>query len=321
MIGSKLSSEKRVFTRKQKRMTFYILMFALPLLQFLIFYIYVNFNSIIIAFQKQVDGNVSFTSKNFKTASDYFFSSKGAEMMWNSLQLLLCQLFIVTPLGLLFSYYIAKGKRGASFYRIMLYLPQVLSLVVLAPLFKFIVNEVYPYIADKFFNNPNATGLLGIGASSKTIFYTALVFTLWFSFGANVLIYTGAMSGIDQSIVESAQLDGVTTMQEFWHIYLPITFPTITTFILTSLAGIFNNQMSLHIFYGPDSNIRVFGYYFYRMASINTQSVKTLKPDAVVGQYMTLGQLAALGLIATLILVPLTLFARKCLNKLGPSVE
>ena len=318
-MGDKLSSGK-TFTRKQKRMTFYILMFALPLLQFLIFYLYVNFNSIIIAFQKRLDGKVSFTSDNFKVAFDYFFSSKGGEMMWNSLQLLLCQLLIVTPLGLLFSYYIAKGRAGASFYRIMLYLPQVLSLAVLAPLFKFVVNTVYPYVSLKFFDKP-ARALLSPTTATNIKFYTALVFTLWFSFGANVLIYTGAMSGIDQSIVESAQLDGVTTMQEFWHIYVPITFPTLTTFILTSLAGMFNNQMSLHMFFGNDAEIRVFGYYFYRMASINTASIKTLDTSKVVGQYMTLGQLAALGLISTCILVPVTLLARKCLTKFGPSFE
>ena len=241
-------------------------------------------------------------------------------MMWNSLQLLLCQLFIVTPLGLLFSYYIAKGKRGASFYRIMLYLPQVLSIAVLAPLFKFIVNAVYPYIMETYFDK-EVTGLLLPMTATSVKFYTAIVFTLWFSFGANVLIYTGAMSGIDQSIIESAQLDGVNMMQEFWHIYVPITFPTITTFILTSLAGIFNNQMSLHMFFGNDAEIRIFGYYFYRMASINTQSIKTLDTSKVVGQYMTLGQLAALGLIATTILVPITLITRKFLTKFGPSVD
>ena len=55
MVENKTSAEKgkKVFTRQQKRLVFYVLMFALPLLQFLLFYLYVNFNSFVIAFQKK----------------------------------------------------------------------------------------------------------------------------------------------------------------------------------------------------------------------------------------------------------------------------
>ena len=319
MGASMTASGKKFKTRKQRRLIFYILMFALPLLQFAIFYLYVNFNSFIIAFQERTkDFEIVATGDNFAEAFKYFFSAKGGKMLWNSTQLLLCQIFIATPLGLLFSYYIAKEKTGAGFFRVMLYLPQVLSVVVLAALFKVIVNEVYPMIATEWFHAKNPIPLLSPTTSVTVKFYTALVFTLWFSFGANVLIYTGAMSGIDQSIVESASLDGVTTLQEFWYIYVPIIFPTITTFLLTSIAGIFNNQMSLHFFFGNDGDVPVFAYYFFRMAAKNTYASQDIYADS---GYMTLGELAALGLIATAILVPITLLVKKMLEKYGPRVD
>ena len=319
MEASITASGKKFKTRKQRRLIFYILMFALPLLQFAIFYLYVNFNSFIIAFQERTkDFEIVAIGDNFAEAFKYFFSAKGGKMLWNSTQLLLCQILIATPLGLLFSYYIAKEKTGAGFFRVMLYLPQVLSVVVLAALFKVIVNEVYPMIATEWFHAKNPTPLLSPTTSVTVKFYTALVFTLWFSFGANVLIYTGAMSGIDQSIVESASLDGVTTLQEFWYIYVPIIFPTITTFLLTSIAGIFNNQMSLHFFFGNDGDVPVFAYYFFRMAAKNTYASQDIYADS---GYMTLGELAALGLIATAILVPITLLVKKMLEKYGPRVD
>ena len=319
MEASITASGKKFKTRKQRRLIFYILMFALPLLQFAIFYLYVNFNSFIIAFQERTkDFEIVATGDNFAEAFKYFFSAKGGKMLWNSTQLLLCQILIATPLGLLFSYYIAKEKTGAGFFRVMLYLPQVLSVVVLAALFKVIVNEVYPMSATELFPAKNPTPLLSPTTSVTVKFYTALVFTLWFSFGANVLIYTGAMSGIDQSIVESASLDGVTTLQEFWYIYVPIIFPTITTFLLTSIAGIFNNQMSLHFFFGNDGDVPVFAYYFFRMAAKNTYASQDIYADS---GYMTLGELAALGLIATAILVPITLLVKKMLEKYGPRVD
>ena len=54
MVYTKRLKQKKTYTRKQKRLVFYMLMFALPLLQFLLFYLYVNFNSIILAFTNRV---------------------------------------------------------------------------------------------------------------------------------------------------------------------------------------------------------------------------------------------------------------------------
>ena len=326
MVENKTSTEKgkRVFTRNQKRLVFYILMFALPLLQFALFYLYVNFNSFVIAFQKKTpilgsitNGyEVTFTGENFKKAFEFFFSKDCGKMIGNSLKLLFCQIVIVTPLALLFSYYIAKEKPGSSFFRIMLYLPQVISVVVLGLLFQYVVGTVYPKAMEQYFDK-EVVGLLLSSTSYEQNFNAALIFTLWFSFGTNVLIYTGAMSGVDQSIVESAQLDGVNSFQEFLFIYVPMIFSTVTTFVITGLAGIFNNQMNLHIFFGnSDGNVDVFGYYFYRITAMNIASAGNAS-----GNLMSLNTLAALGLIATAILIPLTLITRNLLEKYGPSAE
>ena len=313
-----LNNNRKRYTRKQLRMEFYNLMFALPILQFLLFYLYVNFNSIMMAFQEKVEKETigyetSFTWKHMESAFKFFKDEECWKMLSNSFYLLFGQLFIVTPLALLFSYYIAKGKPASSFFRIMLYLPQVLSVVVLGVLYQEIMNKVYPYIAETWFGKKDVASLMTQSSTYNAQFWGAYIFTLWFSFGTNVLIYTGAMSSIDQSIVESAHLDGVTSIQEFYYIYVPMIFSTLTTFIVTGLAGIFNNQMSLHTFFGSDkSKVKVFGYYFYGTAAMNIENA---------GPAQVLHELAALGLIATLIIIPITLIVRKLLNKYGPRVD
>ena len=313
-----LNQNRKGYTRRQRRMVFYTLMFALPILQFLLFYLYVNFNSIVMAFQDKVEIEpigyaTSFTWNHLKNAFQFFGEEECWKMLGNSFGLLFGQLFIVTPLALLFSYYIAKGKPGSSLFRIMLYLPQVLSVVVLGVLYQEIMNKVYPFIMETAFGKKDVASLMTQSSTYNAQFWGAYIFTLWFSFGANVLIYTGAMSGIDQSIVESAHLDGVTSIQEFYYIYVPMIFSTLTTFIVTGLAGIFNNQMSLHTFFGNDkSKVKVFGYYFYGTAAMNIENA---------GPAQILHELAALGLIATLIIIPITLIVRKLLNKYGPRVD
>lgn len=313
-----LNQNRKGYTRRKRRMVFYTLMFALPILQFLLFYLYVNFNSIVMAFQDKVEIEpigyaTSFTWNHLKNAFQFFGDEECWKMLVNSFGLLFGQLFIVTPLALLFSYYIAKGKPGSSLFRIMLYLPQVLSVVVLGVLYQEIMNKVYPFIMETAFGKKDVASLMTQSSTYNAQFWGAYIFTLWFSFGANVLIYTGAMSGIDQSIVESAHLDGVTSIQEFYYIYVPMIFSTLTTFIVTGLAGIFNNQMSLHTFFGSDkSKVKVFGYYFYGTAAMNIENA---------GPAQVLHELAALGLIATLIIIPITLIVRKLLNKYGPRVD
>ena len=168
---------KRTFTRNQKRLTFYILMFALPLLQFALFYLYVNFNSIIIAFKMEMVGS-TLTLPSFEWAFSTFFSAEGGIMIWRSVQLLACQLFLVIPLALLFSYYIAKEKPGSGFFRVVLYLPQVISVVVLGLLFKFIVVDVYPAVAKNLFGE-TVKGFLNVGLGGNTPdenFYTASLY-------------------------------------------------------------------------------------------------------------------------------------------------
>lgn len=321
-----MEKTKRRFTRRQRRLTFYTLMFALPILQFLVFYVYVNFNSILLAFQERLPKasgrgyDVKMTGEYFRTALNYFFSSGCGKMFWNSIKFLFGQLFIVTPLALLFSYYIAKGKSGSVFFRIMLYLPQVLSVVVLGLIYQFVLNELVPYIGEEYFHKEIEPLLLKGTSSPKAIYYSSLVFSLWFSFGTNVLIYTGAMSGVDESIVESAHLDGVTSFQEFYHIYVPLIFSTVTTFIVTGLAGIFNNQMNLHVFLENAGDVDVFGYFFYRVTSSHIEKGGS-GVGVNFGKVMSLNELAALGLIATVVIIPITLIVRKLLEKYGPRTE
>lgn len=104
---------------------FYWSMFALPLLQFIIFYIGVNLNSILMAFQNifiekdYATGSVRYvtkfvgleTFKNFLTVELTGVTSKFASAIPNSLIYLVFSVVVVIPLGLLFSYYVYKKCR------------------------------------------------------------------------------------------------------------------------------------------------------------------------------------------------------------------
>ncbi len=313
---SGIITNKKRMSRTTKRLIFSLLMVGLPIVQFLIFYIYVNFNSILMAFQEysaNLDGLgyiVKFAGfANFEKAGAVIFSEYGASMVKNSLVLYACNLIIVMGLALIFSYYVSKKFAASGFFRVMLYVPHIVSSVVLALLYRYVVTDIYGYFTLKITGEMPIGGLLD---NPDTQFIAVLFYNIWVGFGTNVMLFTNAMSGINSSIVESAELDGVNIVQEFFYIYIPMIFPTFITFVVTGMAGIFTNQMHMYTFFGTrGSYFDVLGFYLYREA----------QRAAVVGTNISYSMLAAMGLMITCVIAPITLLVRKLLEKYGPRAD
>lgn len=217
--------------------------------------------------------------------------------------LILC---IGTPLGLLFSYYIYKKHFGSNFFKVLLFLPSIVSSIVMATIYSYFVNRAIPGMADSWLG----IALNGLMDNTSTRFATIIFYNIWVGFGTSTLMYSNAMAGISPEIVESAHVDGATGFREFWHITLPMVYPTLTTFLITGIAGLFTNQINLFSFYGtsaPDELI-TYGYYLYQQTSMATSEA-----DYPI--------LSAMGLILTVVTVAITLIARFLLEKFGPSED
>jgi ABC-type sugar transport system permease subunit len=156
---------------------------------------------------------------------------------------------------------------------------------------------------------------MGLLSNPDTTFGTVLFFNVWVSFGINVLMFSNAMGNIDESVVESAQLDGVNLIQEFFHITIPSVWPTVVSCTIITVAGIFTNQMYLYDLFGDGGKFEIasIGYFLYQKASIADMVKTPTEPS--------MGILSALGLIFTLILVPSSMILKKLLTRLGPSVD
>jgi len=308
-------------TRTGKRLIFYILICALPVLQFCIFTLYVNFNSIVMAFEKYdyaVQGQdeivKSFAGfENFRVAWETI-SQKGY-MFTNAFWLFLSGVLITTPLALIFSFYLCKKCALSGFFRVILYMPNIISPMIFALLFQRIVNWVIPSLFNLVDENGAFIQVLSISQGSPS-YGVILFFNIWVSFGVNVLMFTGAMSGINASVVESAQLDGAGIVEEFWYITIPMIFSTISTFFVLGMTGIFTNQMHLYTFFGFNaSGIETIGYFLYATAQRSGEVLVN------AGSWLTYPQLAALGLILTVFVAPITFLTRKLLDKYGPSED
>ena len=292
---------------------FYIGLLIIPITQVVIFYFVVNINSILLAF-KQYDGASGQFMWSGETLKQMFTALHTDEGMIfrlvNSLIMYGVSMVVVLPLSLLFSFYIYKKKPASKFFRTMLFLPSVVSPIVLSMLFGYFVDRAIPEIMLKWFGK-EVDGLL---AGLDTQFSTVIVYNALLGFGVQVLMYANAMSGINDSTIEAARLDGANSMQEFWHISLPSIFPTLTTFVVVGVAGLFTNQLNLLGFFNTSANVETQSIGYYLAAEI-------LNASKVQGGVARYPLLSAFGLLSTAIAVPLTFLVKFLMERFGPRTD
>ena len=306
-----LFKRKKWGRRDVKDMVFVAILSVLPMLQFLIFYVYVNINSVVMAFQTYKSDPVSgsggyvwYGMRNFVRAWKEFAHDKVLLIaLKNSAITFVTGIAVGTVLALFFSYYIYKKRMFSSAFKVMLFLPSILSAIVMVLLYKNFVNFAIPKLWEKLFHAP----LEGLTSTSKTRFPTVLFYCIWSGFGTQILLYSGAMSSISDSLVEAAQLDGANLLQEFWHITLPQVFPTLSTFLIASTAGFFTADLNLFSFYSTNAEAQTWttGYYLLRAVKL-----------AGTAEYP---YLACLGLIYTAVTLLCVFGVKKLLQKVGPS--
>ena len=296
--------QKKRLNRRQKQLIFYICIVALPIIQFCIFYIGVNFNSILLAFKSfDVDTNkyVFVGFSYFKQIYNDWVNTPILKVALKNSLILYGITLLCMVVSTLFSYYIFKKRTFGAFYKIILFLPNIISSLILALIYMYFTERAVPEVASNF-----GKVISGLLSNSETAFATIIAFNVLLSFGIQTLLISGAMEGISDSITDSAKVDGCTPLQEFVHITVPMIWPTITTFLIVGVAGVFTNQMCLYSFYGENAEYAnmTIGYYLYR---------ETL--NAGVERYP---YLAALGIVLTMIVVPFTYLVKWLTNKFGP---
>ncbi len=308
---NKAQKVKSMATKKRNELIFFICLVAYPVLQFCIFYVGVNINSIMLAFQKYNIDTAAYEFIGFGNLFDNFklffdqFQGANSDMAiaaWNSAKLYLVGLLIGLPLNLIFSFFMYKKIPGHGFFRVILFLPQIISSLVVSMMFSYFVEEGLGFLLHK-----------NLLVEQDTAFATIIFYGIWSGFGTQILIYCGAMSGIDESVVEYGQLEGINLIQEFFYVTLPLIFPTITIFLVSGIAGLFTNQAGLFNFFGTgaDKNLHTIGYVFF---------IKIFKSD-MGANYSQYPYASAAGLLFTLIAAPITLLVKYLLEKFGPSIE
>ncbi|MBQ5930401.1 MAG: sugar ABC transporter permease, partial [Clostridia bacterium] len=268
----------------------------------ILFYIVVNFKSFGYAFmeQEKIEGGIVWHA-TFKNIMEWFSNSSNLKDLWATTKMSLfyygMSLVVSIPLAMLFSYYIFKKLPASKLFRIFLFIPSIIPAAAFALTYKIMLNDVSWVLFKLEKLRFDGNQLLWI-----------LVYNLYVSFGTSVLMYANKMFEIPPEVIEAGKLDGALGFKEFWYIVLPLTYSTLSVFLVTGIATIFTNQYNLFLF-NADPEWRSLGFYIYQLSGDTIRSEEKVP------------HVAALGLILTLVAVPLTFLVKYCLEKFGPSEE
>ena len=282
---------------------FIVTLLILPTLQFCIFYIGTNLNSFALAFQRYENGKyVPNGWENFrKVFSDLASSQEVRYALKNSFIVYFAGLLISVPVAIIFAFYIYKKFPFFRTFKVLLYLPQLLSMLTLCLLYRYFADNAIPDAMNKFFGINIVSGFY---SNRETQYASYMLAFVLFGAGGTLLLYLGAMSGISQSITEASEIDGAGNLTQLVYIFVPLIFPTIKTFFICGMASLFSNQFNLFYFEGLGANPKyeTIGYYFYKLI-------------AERGGRQNYAYVATFGLFLSAMLIPVTLIINKLMDK------
>ncbi len=292
--------------KKRKSMIFYCCMMIPCLLQFCIMYIGVNFQSILLAFKEyNIDMSFEWTMGNFEQVIHNFFHNNVLRNSFvNSIKFYFLTTGICLPTSLFISFYLYKKWAFAKQYKIALFVPSMIAGIVTITCFYYLADRGWPHLVRLITGKEDTLGLL---VNSKTALPTLLFYNIFYGLAGNFLFLTSAMSNIDQSISEAAQIDGANIMQEFTRVTLPMIYPMLTTFIVGGFAGMLIGDYGMYAFSktAAGSAADTMGRYFTEGVTGN-------------GAEIRFPYYAALGLILTVISSAIVFTVRGVMNRFNP---
>jgi raffinose/stachyose/melibiose transport system permease protein len=183
----------------------------------------------------------------------------------NNMLIVFISVFGQIPLGFILAYILSRRMiKGTGFFQTMIYLPNVISPVIIGILFSsFYLNQdsVYQEIVKLF--NPAATYTIG-----NHPMIPVLVVMLWMYTGLYVIIFLANIQRIDTSIIEAAKIDGAGEGQIVLRIMLPALSGVIVTSAILAIAGSLKSFDLLYVMTGggPANRTSVLSLYMYFMA-------------------------------------------------------
>ena len=301
---------KQNTVNKFKRAGFIISFVALPTITFLLFYVYVNFDAFFMAFQRNVNGTKEWTLDNFKDVFANLFppNDEMREAFGNTFITFGVNM-VMFAIGVFVSYFLYKKIFMYKAFRIIFYLPSILSTVVLCAIYyNLLETDECRELVQKIFSLDSPPRIF---SDSRFANKAVIVNMIWLTFPGNLIIWGGTFSRVPDSVIEAAKIDGVNWLQEAFRVIIPIVWPTFTLMFVLQIAGIFGASGQVFLLtQGSDGTQTISNWMYLQVYSV-----------AINNSSNAFNYMSALGLFLTVISCTISLSIRKVSSKFFREVE
>jgi raffinose/stachyose/melibiose transport system permease protein len=157
--------------------------------------------------------------------------------MWNAVLIAMFAMFAQNFVALFLAVLVDRDLKAKNFYRLVFYIPPVLSLIVVGLIWRFIYNHEYGILNYWL----RMIGLENLTrpwlADPKTALLSVSIVQSWQGLGNAFLLFLAGLQVIPIELFEAAQVDGANAWQRFIHITLPSLIPTATLVSILTLLG------------------------------------------------------------------------------------
>ncbi|WP_416357149.1 carbohydrate ABC transporter permease [Aureimonas phyllosphaerae] len=228
--------------------------------------------TLLLALENVRDGNRVFVGlDNFRTL---FGDPRFSDGFWNALRnnvyFFVLHMLIQNPIGIALAALLSVPRlRGVALYRTALFLPTILSFVIVGFLWKLLLSPLWGVA-------PNLLGSIGLkslfapwlGQEAYALTAVSLV-SIWQFVGIPMMLIYAALITIPAEVIEAAECDGITGLKQFFKIKLPLILPTIGLVGVLTFVGNFNAFDLIYAMQGalagPNFSTDILGTYLYRI--------------------------------------------------------
>lgn len=221
---------------KINKSVYYLL---IPVFLFYAVFMYAPMYGALIAFKdfSPVAGAMGSPWVGFKHFASFFNSPSFSHVLLNTLRISFSSLVFGFPAPIILALLIneLKGAKFAKVIQNLTYLPHFISLVVVCGMVKDFTRNtgVVTYVLSLF-------GFPEISMLNYPEYFVPVyvISDIWQQVGWGSIIYLAALTGIDASQYEAAEIDGAGKWKQMLHVTLPGILPTISIMLILRIGGI-----------------------------------------------------------------------------------
>ena len=212
-------------------------------------------------------GMGSYQFVGWENYKNLFHDAAFGTSLRNSLLLAIGFIFIQHPLAIIVAAVLDKlGGKGENFFRCVYFIPNVISVAVIAYLWKFIYTPDFGLLNNiiKAFGGKGDINWFNY----DTAIWAVLIVLIWHGFGWGMLIYYTGIKNIDPVLYEAAAIDGATQIQTFFKITLPQMKPVIQVNVTMAVISALKQMETVYLLTngGPGNSTQFAANYLYQQA-------------------------------------------------------